>query len=539
MKLRREQGAHLLPTPAGRAGTVRRVLRGGTCFWYSVVGVLVACQLVAAYIYFFSAPSLHPVKSPPHVPPLLTETQTRAHSQTWAARAPPGRVVEPSVADASGLGPQAGEGDQLHPHLDVGDERYVTPHSLPERLQPKRINECSKGEAIGMCAQDPRIAYAAEFVYPTWVIPMPKFIRKEHETLFFELQQVQGYMKQHDSRDCQNTNCRGVDFPPSERLVFHGEQFTYGHVVSVSNGLYAGRPSSAFSGPYECEWPASYTMLYPPANQVLKPRYEKVAVFVGPQYKSFQHFIDRLMPDIAQAWDLVSTDYSWLIASQPAGTDTRGEIWQHLFGRHGRVWPSENGTVSAEQMLYTCRVPRFHPWIWQRMRDMLGVVHVPIQQRTKIVYLPRGRTRKVLNEEALVTAMRAFVASRGVPGEELVVFNHKEFPGFLATRDFFNHQVKAVIGPHGGAFYNINFSPRDTLVVEFFPVKPYVKTALRWPEGTWWQAACLQHNYYMIPIESPDGRGDVTVNVPEIIDILRKELPLPSTTDVKARADLR
>jgi hypothetical protein len=43
----------------------------------------------------------------------------------------------------------------------------------------------------------------------------------------------------------------------------------------------------------------------------------------------------------------------------------------------------------------------------------------------------------------------------------------------------------------------------------------------------------------MIPIESPDGRGDVTVNVPEIIDILRKELPLPSTTDVKARADLR
>ena len=29
------------------------------------------------------------------------------------------------------------------------------------------------------------------------------------------------------------------------------------------------------------------------------------------------------MPDIAQAWDLVSTDYSWLIASHPAGTDTR------------------------------------------------------------------------------------------------------------------------------------------------------------------------------------------------------------------------
>jgi hypothetical protein len=40
----------------------------------------------------------------------------------------------------------------------------------------------------------------------------------------------------------------------------------------------------------------------------------------------------------------------------------------------------------------------------------------------------------------------------------------------------------------------------------------------------------------MIPIESADGRGDVLVNVPEIIDILRKELPLPATTDVKTRS---
>jgi hypothetical protein len=51
-----------------------------------------------------------------------------------------------------------------------------------------------------------------------------------------------------------------------------------------------------------------------------------------------------------------------------------------------------------------------------------------------------------LNEKELVESMRAFVASRGVPGEELVVFNHAEYPGFEATRDFFNHQVKAVIG---------------------------------------------------------------------------------------------
>jgi hypothetical protein len=41
-----------------------------------------------------------------------------------------------------------------------------------------------------MCARDPRIAYAVEFVYPTWVLEMPNFIRDEHRTLFLEISQV-------------------------------------------------------------------------------------------------------------------------------------------------------------------------------------------------------------------------------------------------------------------------------------------------------------------------------------------------------------
>jgi hypothetical protein len=44
-------------------------------------------------------------------------------------------------------------------------------------------------------------------------------------------------MRQHDSKDCQQTNCKGVHYLPSERLVFHKEEYTYGHLVSVSNGI--------------------------------------------------------------------------------------------------------------------------------------------------------------------------------------------------------------------------------------------------------------------------------------------------------------
>lgn len=145
-------------------------------------------------------------------------------------------------------------------HVDVGNELYVTPYSPTERLRPKRVNECRKvrgrarwqrmhaqqqfcfdwrhaqGDNVGMCAADSRIAYAVELEYPTWVIEMPKFIREEHRSLFLQVYQVLSYMKQHDSKDCQLTNCKGVTFPPSERLVFHNPEYTYGHLVVVCNG---------------------------------------------------------------------------------------------------------------------------------------------------------------------------------------------------------------------------------------------------------------------------------------------------------------
>lgn len=76
-----------------------------------------------------------------------------------------------------------------------------------------------------------------------------------------------------------------------------------------------------------------------------------------------------------------------------------------------------------------------------------AVVDVPLHKRTKIIYLSRANnSRKVLNEKELVEAMKKFVEDRQVPGEELIVFNHKQYPTFNATRDFFNHNVKAVIG---------------------------------------------------------------------------------------------
>ncbi len=47
-----------------------------------------------------------------------------------------------------------------------------------------------QGSNIGLCAADPRVVYAADLIYPVWVISMPNFIREEHRELFLEIEQV-------------------------------------------------------------------------------------------------------------------------------------------------------------------------------------------------------------------------------------------------------------------------------------------------------------------------------------------------------------
>ncbi len=89
--------------------------------------------------------------------------------------------------------------------------------------------------------------------------------------------------------------------------------------------------------------------------------------------------------------------------------------------------------------------------------------------------------------------------------EELIIFKHSDYPSldqvmklfkgdtndlivhqyirisknFIPSFNFISHiffsglsEAAVILGPHGGAFYNILYAPRKTLVIEFFPVRP-------------------------------------------------------------------
>lgn len=104
--------------------------------------------------------------------------------------------------------------------------------------------------------------------------------------------------------------------------------------------------------------------------------------------------------------------------------------------------------------------------------------------------------------------------------EELIVFDHRKFKRLDDHIELFQ-QARVLIGPHGGAFYNILFAPSKVLVVEFFP-------DTRWDQHValasfWIPTRSVDGKYYLLPYPS-QGAHDMNVDIPVIVDILKKEL---------------
>ena len=98
--------------------------------------------------------------------------------------------------------------------------------------------------------------------------------------------------------------------------------------------------------------------------------------------------------------------------------------------------------------------------------------------------------------------------------ERLEVFDlsqwAKDFDGMF---DYFASQVRAVIGPHGGALVNINWASRATGVVEIMPSNLF-SVAIYELAGT------LGHRYGFMQSPSVNDHNDMTVDIPELMGIV-------------------
>ena len=221
-------------------------------------------------------------------------------------------------------------------------------------------------------------------------------------------------------------------------------------------------------GPHECGWMATPEIARP-ATDTGAFEYDKLASLDVPEGCTFQHFMDGVLPKITAALPVLRDPEVKLWLPSCANWPMVSNLYRHL-GLDASRFVSVTSAVTARRFYSVCDVPGWNDILWRQMHRLLGAqVDRPAAERTRVIYLPRGTDahngRPVLNDDAVRETVRAAAAKRGL---EFVVFDREAAPDVPDLLALFG-RARAVVGMHGGAFYNIMFAPSGIDVVEFLP----------------------------------------------------------------------
>jgi capsular polysaccharide biosynthesis protein len=436
--------------------------------------------------------------------------------------------------------------DQLEPvYLDNGDldlRLYTTLDVRDERWRPERVDECDRRTAEGRaahpaaCRDDASLVQSYDLVYKPFFLPMPLTYDEEDHKWWMQCldygQQIIARSMRCPAKVCSS----GIKH--DKVVAFYTDRFLYGRGNVVG-------PNATYRRDHTCGWPTDYRYDTWPSiaaegsrEHAARPegpggqphfQFDKAINLLAPQSWSFQHFVNDVMPKFVQYWELLheETDIQ-IIIERGRDRAVVDKILAYFDIDMSRFhdYNHKNVVNVAKEMHFGCVAPPMHPWLWQGMREIFKVKYVPFKHRKTIVILSRREGaanggRKVLNEDAMIEEIQKLVDERG-QNEKVVVFRHKDYPNFDDYLAFFN-RAKVLIGPHGGAFDNLIFTPRDTLVMEFQPVERAAKRSFFPNAMMFYQTGMLDHRYYRC-FEDNKGNGNMDVRIDKVISVLRREL---------------
>ena len=387
----------------------------------------------------------------------------------------------------------------------------------------------------------PRCLYHATYEYPPFVLPPPF---RTDSMKFSSIYSVSSYFRllKDSSRSCTldicanpmkyinqygTWNCRKYPSLCKEKdsiLVMQEQKYLDGRVDVIENGVVSMR--------LDCGWPADHSLSEESFDPTTVGHYSgALAVLNVPQGLSFQHFLDGVLPKLVQLVDVIKNDTSIAIAmdmfisdSMPAKLLNRIGLGSHkIVGWHLLPW--KNGKLYADKLILGCKVPPLHPELWQKAQTLFDLPWMKpgwTQKKHVILYMSRGTGtrnpgRHVLNENELTTAIDKYAQSRRF---EFVIFNAKNYEDLDTLFDFLAN-VDVVIGPHGGAFYNILFMRRDITVIEFVPDSAaFLSTQSAVHLIFYLQSMLLGDNYFNIRVRT-DGSSNMNVDPQLVLDILK------------------
>lgn len=327
--------------------------------------------------------------------------------------------------------------------------------------------------------------------YPAFSLNYPKFENKDDRDLFLKSPLVQD----------------NLDGTPQNQLV--------GEIHVIRNG--------SFKMFYECGWQSDiseWKIVRTPTKC-----YDYLAPIIVPMAFLFQHFVDGTLPKIFQSYEIVKRPEVKLLMEKPfiGSENILGMLKELNISRKRIVWHkrSDMDTVyNAQYLINTCITPPLHPDLWHSFRRRFGVNDVATEpwSKRKVILLQRlGGTSQ---GRRLTNLQEVHHVLEDKYGENLVTF-HGDYKLHEVKKLF--GQAKIIIGPHGGAFYNIQFSPKDTVIIEFAPVKPDGEDPPALPHAIFWRIAdMIGQSYWRVPIVTEGEDNDMYVKIGKLYSILEK-----------------
>ncbi|QSZ29372.1 hypothetical protein DSL72_003886 [Monilinia vaccinii-corymbosi] len=407
----------------------------------------------------------------------------------------------------------------LHSQPQIPDDSHIDAGlgGALDRFRPLKLSECSDSTpryyAPCQARSIKHAVVAEELIYPAFSLNAPIFATSRPHDV------EKWWNSTWKLSDRAHRNGNEVRYPEK-----HGQLFVFENVTLSS------------STPFD-EWgtPACMSINVPtsfvePSNK--PPTHDTVLLAnVGDSW-SLQHFLDRAMRVVGQAHTFQATNIATGRKSSPSVRD----MWSML-GYAPDKMIHKNTNFVASKLIWSCRAPMAHPWLIRRLISLLhpnSLSGLPVAERKTVMYMTRSNGitlnggRKVQNEDLLLLEIRKLLDRRG-EGEVLQVFNHNDFANMSTLMKYFHHNVKAIIGPHGGALHHHLWTGPDTLVVEFLPISR--------PDLTFFETVKLREQLYaVLMVESLDDEHNMRIEIPAVIQILEERLGKGATKNDTFRA---
>lgn len=286
----------------------------------------------------------------------------------------------------------------------------------------------------------------------------------------------------------------------------------HGEINVVRNGT--------FKMFYECGWRSDVSYLR--EKRVPVKSYKYLVPLIVPMAFLFQHFMDGTLPKVIQAYEFIRRPEVFVLLEKPFHASIHELLAAVNISEDKIIWHNRNDAKTvyhAEYMIFTCITPPLHPDLWTEVRHLLGVKEDRERpwHEGKVMLLTRaGSTaggRRIINQPQLLDYLQ----------ERFGVGNVLLFSGRYSLQEaktIFS-DVRIMLGPHGGAFYNMMYAPRDTVVVEFGPVPQGGGDIPSLPHAIFWRIANLiGQPYWRIPIVQENSQNDMVVDLDKLTRVL-------------------